>query len=160
MGATIQLDFPELARTGRPLPEEFDQILNARVVGGADFDLYTVFELETDEAVRSAVVHSNAIAEYCIGQDKQGVIITAKSNDSGLDFVSRMFAPHHDIAEDPVTGSAHCCLAPYWSEKLGKTAMKAYQASARGGWLDVELKSPRVLLQGHAVTVMRCELQI
>ena len=74
------------------------------------------------------------------------------------DFVSRYFAPGAGIDEDPVTGSAHCCLGPYWSEQLGKTEMTAYQASARGGVVRVRMAGDRVLLGGQAVTVMTGEL--
>jgi predicted PhzF superfamily epimerase YddE/YHI9 len=91
---------------------------------------------------------------------KQGIVITAKSEGKLCDFVSRMFAPHLGVPEDPVTGSAHCVLAPYWSQRLGKSVLQAYQASRRGGSLEVENKASRVLLRGHAVTAMRSELFI
>ena len=76
----------------------------------------------------------------------------------GFDFVSRYFAPGAGINEDPVTGSAHCCLGPFWSERLGKTRLTAFQASARGGVVHVRVDGDRVILGGQAVTVWRGEL--
>jgi predicted PhzF superfamily epimerase YddE/YHI9 len=82
-------------------------------------------------------------------------MVTAESDDPRFDFVSRFFAPAAGIDEDPVTGSAHCCLGPYWSQRLGKNTLTAYQASARGGIVQLEVQGDRVLLRGQAVTVMR-----
>jgi predicted PhzF superfamily epimerase YddE/YHI9 len=90
----------------------------------------------------------------------RGVIVTARSYGGEFDFVSRFFAPGSGIDEDPVTGSAHCALGPYWSERLGKTEMLAFQASARGGIIRVRLVGDRVLLGGQAVTVMTAELLV
>lgn len=86
----------------------------------------------------------------------RGAIVTSRGTQ--YDFVSRYFAPGVGINEDPVTGYAHCCLAPYWQERLGKTEFLAYQASARGGVVKVRLAGDRVLLAGQAVTVLRGEL--
>ena len=86
-----------------------------------------------------------------------GVIITARG-DSKYDFVSRYFACYAGIDEDPVTGAAHCMLAPYWAAKLGKDALSAYQASARGGEVGVKFNGDRVVLGGDAVTVLRGSL--
>jgi predicted PhzF superfamily epimerase YddE/YHI9 len=88
----------------------------------------------------------------------RGVMVTSRSDDPRFDFVSRFFAPGAGINEDPVTGSAHCCLGPFWGKRLAKTEMLAYQASARGGEVHVRLAGDRVLLGGRAVTVSRCEL--
>jgi predicted PhzF superfamily epimerase YddE/YHI9 len=88
----------------------------------------------------------------------RGVIVTSLSDDPGFDFVSRFFAPGVGVDEDPVTGSAHCCLAPYWGERLGKAEMKAFQASSRGGVVRVRVSGERVLLGGNAVTVFKGEL--
>jgi PhzF family phenazine biosynthesis protein len=87
----------------------------------------------------------------------RGVIVSAPAAPP-YDFVSRFFAPAVGIAEDPVTGSAHCCLAPYWAERLGRNPLRAYQASPRGGTLEVEWRGARVALRGQAVTVLRGEL--
>ena len=88
----------------------------------------------------------------------RGVIVTARSAEPSFDFVSRFFAPAAGVAEDPVTGSAHCCLGPYWRRKLNKEEMRAYQASPRGGVIAVRVAGNRVFLGGTAVTVARGEL--
>jgi predicted PhzF superfamily epimerase YddE/YHI9 len=85
-------------------------------------------------------------------------MITAAGTPPDADFVSRFFAPGAGVDEDPVTGSAHCCLTPYWAAKLGKTEMTARQLSARGGVLRVRLGGDRVRLIGQAVTVLRGEI--
>ena len=89
-----------------------------------------------------------------------GVIVTARSDGRPYDFVSRYFAAPYGIDEDPVTGSAHCSLAPYWATRLGKTSFTAWQASLRGGELQVTLRGDRVRLAGHAITVLRGELTV
>ena len=90
----------------------------------------------------------------------RGVIVTSRSADAHYDFVSRFFAPAVGVPEDPVTGSSHCVLTPYWAQRLGKSAMTAYQASARGGVLRVRLDNDRVRIAGRAVTVIRGELAV
>ena len=86
--------------------------------------------------------------------DARGIIATARSDDPKYDFISRFFGPNVGIDEDPVTGSAHCALAPYWSAKLGKTTMTGFQASPRGGVVGVRVNGDRVILSGQAVTVL------
>jgi PhzF family phenazine biosynthesis protein len=88
----------------------------------------------------------------------RGVIVTARPSSTEFDFVSRFFAPAAGVDEDPVTGSAHCALGPYWAERLGKSEFTAYQASARGGVVRVRLNGNRVIIAGQAVTVLRGEL--
>jgi predicted PhzF superfamily epimerase YddE/YHI9 len=90
--------------------------------------------------------------------DTRGVIVTARSDDPRFDFISRFFGPAVGINEDPVTGSAHCALATYWAPWLGKESMRAYQASDRGGVVEVTLRGDRALLAGRAVTVLKGEL--
>jgi predicted PhzF superfamily epimerase YddE/YHI9 len=87
-----------------------------------------------------------------------GVILTASASTRGWDFVSRYFVPAFGIDEDPVTGSAHCALAPYWAERLGRPTLTARQVSKRGGTLEVTVDGDRVRLTGHAVTVLSGEL--
>lgn len=89
---------------------------------------------------------------------KRGVIVTAKGEE--VDFVSRFFAPGAGIDEDPVTGSAHCVLIPFWSDRLGKKQFKARQASSRGGDLVCALDNGRALIGGHAVTYMEAFIRI
>ncbi len=86
--------------------------------------------------------------------ETRGVMVTAASETAGIDFVSRFFAPRCGIDEDPVTGSAHCCLAPFWGKQLNKTSLVGYQASARGGRVYCEVMGDRVHLTGDAITVM------
>jgi PhzF family phenazine biosynthesis protein len=90
----------------------------------------------------------------------RGVIVTARSQDDSCDFVSRFFAPQSGVAEDPVTGSAHCALGPYWMPHLGRAELVGYQASKRGGYVRVTCTGDRVLLGGSAVTVISGETQI
>ena len=108
------------------------------------------------------VLHPNGIMNAHAGKDLAGldrfaVIVTAPGRD--CDFVSRFFAPAAGVNEDPVTGSAHCCLGPYWKRKLGQDAFVAYQASARGGEVHVTVSGDRVRLGGRAVTVFVAELR-
>jgi predicted PhzF superfamily epimerase YddE/YHI9 len=88
----------------------------------------------------------------------RGVIVTSRADSAGYDFVSRFFAPGSGVPEDPVTGSAHCALGPYWQSRLGKSDFVAYQASPRGGVVRVRVVGDRVNLGGKAVTVLRGEL--
>ncbi len=88
------------------------------------------------------------------------VIITAQSDLEDFDFISRFFAPQLGVNEDPVTGSAHCLLTSYWAEKLEKTEFTAYQASARGGVLQVRLDGDRVRITGEATIIFKAELLV
>ena len=98
--------------------------------------------------------------DFSILKNHPSVAVTCKApNDSPYDFISRSFAPSHGVNEDPVTGSSHCALAPYWSEKLHKTELFAFQASARGGELKLRLMGERVLIEGKAVTVIKGTFQ-
>jgi predicted PhzF superfamily epimerase YddE/YHI9 len=90
----------------------------------------------------------------------ESVVVTSAAAAPSHDFVSRYFAPRYGIDEDPVTGSTHCALAPYWTERLGREALVGYQASARGGLVAVRLRDDRVILGGRAVTVARGQLAI
>src|SRR5207245_4409692 len=115
--------------------------------GGTD-DL--LCELADERTVRSLAPDSSAVKDI----DARGVIVTARAGaDRDYDFVSRFFAPRVGVPEDPVTGSAHTVLAPYWSDRLGRTTMTAVQASPRGGRLGVQVTGERVVLTGRAVVV-------
>ena len=112
-------------------------------------------EVATAKEVRDLAPDFAALAKLPV----RGVIVTAAADaGSGFDFVSRFFAPGVGVPEDPVTGSAHCCLAPYWGEKLGKGEMVGYQASLRGGTVRVRRQGDRVILAGRAVTMVAGEL--
>jgi PhzF family phenazine biosynthesis protein len=153
-GGWIELDFP-----AKPTPsvEAPPYILTAlgippKFVGRNDFD-YLV-EVESEEMLRGMAPDFTALRKLPV----RGVIVTAVSQSADFDFVSRFFAPGSGVDEDPVTGSAHCALGPYWSERLGKSEFTAYQASARGGVVRVRIAGDRVILGGQAVTVLRGEL--
>lgn len=155
----ISLDFPRFDSDAAELPEALKKALGvtpiacARVRNDAMGMPNWILELDGEAAVRAAA------PDFRTPDPWPGyVMITARADDPALDFVSRFFAPPAGIDEDPVTGAAHCALAPYWSGPLGKTAFSATQASARGGQVRVELGSDRVALRGQAVTVMRGEL--
>jgi predicted PhzF superfamily epimerase YddE/YHI9 len=150
----FQLDFPVTPAEPAKPPPALLESLNATPIycGRTRFDC--VVEVASEEIVRSVSPDFKLLATV----ECRGVIVTAKSSDPRFDFVSRFFAPASGIDEDPVTGSAHCCLADYWGRKLGKTKLVAYQASSRGGIVDVQLQGGRVLLGGQAVIVAQGEL--
>jgi len=153
-GDQIVLDFPatpaDVAPPARGLVDAIG--IMPSFVGRSMYDY--LLEVETEEAVRHLKPDFDKLREVGV----RGVIVTSRSTSGQYDFVSRFFAPGSGVDEDPVTGSAHCCLAPYWGEKLGKREMTGYQASARGGRVHVRLEGDRVRLGGRAVTVMRGEL--
>ena len=108
-------------------------------------------QVDSEDVVRALKPDLGVLARV----EARGVIVTARAADPRFDFVSRFFAPRVGVAEDPVTGSAHCVLAPFWAARLGKTEMTAFQASRRGGVVRVRAAGDRVELSGQAVTVMR-----
>ena len=120
---------------------------------GKSVDDYLVL-VDADRTVRALVPDLAALTQLPV----RGVIVTARSDDARFDFVSRVFAPAAGVDEDPVTGSAHCTLTPFWAARLEKDAMVGWQASARGGRVAVVLRGDRVGLGGRAVTVLRGEL--
>jgi PhzF family phenazine biosynthesis protein len=152
-GNSIELDFPATREQRVDAPEgllESLGVTNPVYVGRNKFD-YLV-EVASEDVVRALTPDHAQLRRIPV----RGVIVTSRSNE--FDFVSRFFAPGSGIDEDPVTGSAHCCLTPYWSAKLGKDAMTAFQASPRGGVVRVRLAGDRVKLAGEAVTVLRGDL--
>jgi len=151
----IELDFPATPAKPIPAPAGLVEALGAKpmFVGRSPFDVFV--EVENESTVRTLAPNLSAIAEI----QARGVIVTSRGDGkSKYDFVSRFFAPQSGVPEDPVTGSAHCALAPYWSAKLGKRELIAYQASPRGGELRLRLVGDRVKIGGQAVTVLRGEL--
>jgi PhzF family phenazine biosynthesis protein len=150
----IELNFPATPATPAPTPEGLAAALGVtpRFVGKSRFD-YLV-EVESEAIVREVRPDFSRLRELPV----RGVMVTSAATTPGVDFVSRFFAPGSGIDEDPVTGSAHCCLTPFWSPRLGKTSLVARQVSARGGTVRVTLDGDRVRLAGQAVTVMHGEL--
>ena len=154
-GDWIELDFPSKPDQKADPPAQLMEALGIRSsvhIGRNQFD-YLV-ELESEEELRAVRPNHVLLRQLPV----RGVIVTSRSRD--YDCVSRFFAPGSGIDEDPVTGSAHCALAPYWGEKLGKTELRAFQASPRGGFLRLRLKDDRVILGGQAVTVLIGELLV
>lgn len=151
----IEMDFPAEPPLPSDAPPEMIKTLGVTPVyiGRNRFDY--IVEIETENELRSLKPDMGLLAETPC----RGVIVTAHSASSEYDFVSRFFTPAAGVPEDPVTGSAHCCLGPYWAERLGKHEFVAYQASARGGVVRVRVQENRVVLGGRAVTVMRGEIR-
>jgi len=147
----IAMDFPATPEKPISIPEGLQQALDVspKYLGASQFD-YLV-ELDSEETVRNLQPNFTLLKAFSV----RGVIVTARSSVPEFDFVSRFFAPAVGIDEDPVTGSAHCCLAPFWGHRLEKVTMKAYQASKRGGVVMLELLTKRVLISGQAVTVVK-----
>jgi PhzF family phenazine biosynthesis protein len=147
----IELDFPAVPAEPAEAPPGLIESLGGTPlsVGRNKFD-YLV-EVATEQEVHKLQPDFARLGEIAA----RGVMVTSRSRGGKYDFISRFFGPAAGINEDPVTGSAHCCLAPYWAEKLGKQEMVGYQASPRGGVVRVRLQGERVLLGGQAVMVMR-----
>lgn len=152
-GSLLQMDFPARPPISCELSETLVQGIGVRPVEVLAADDY-IAVLESEAAVR-AITPNHALLNQL---DLRGVIVTAPGFDA--DFVSRFFAPKFGVPEDPVTGSAHCELAPYWAGKLGKNTLSAKQVSKRGGTLACEVLGNRVLLTGRAVTFMEAEIAI
>jgi PhzF family phenazine biosynthesis protein len=154
-GQGMTMDFP--SRPAQPCREwkEVADLLGVRAsfVGKNGSD-YCLVEAESEQAVRAARPDFARLAQF----PARGTIVTARAHNPSYDFVSRFFAPRLGVPEDPVTGSSHCCLGPYWAEHLKKRDLVGYQASARGGVVRVGVRGERVDLGGQAVTVLRGEL--
>ena len=159
-GAWIELDLPatpvtpleEPAGLAEALGERPLAITRSHPVVGDQF--HYLVELASEQAVRDLTPEMDALR----GFPPIAVIVTSRASTPGYDFVSRFFAPKGGIDEDPVTGSAHCVLGPYWQPRLGRDTFVAYQASARGGVVRVRVTGERVILGGQAVTVRHDEL--
>jgi PhzF family phenazine biosynthesis protein len=157
-GDLVELDFP--ARPPLPKPPDWaDAVVGAlglkpAYIGMSAEDI--LFEAADEESVRSVRPDFATLRSL----PARGVIVTSRSSDPGFDFVSRFFAPAVGVDEDPVTGSSHTVLVPYWAGRLGKTSFTARQISARGGVLRLRLDGDRVKIAGRAVTVFRGDLLV
>lgn len=152
----IELDFPSRPARACEEPPGLSAALGvAPVFVGRSKEDYLI-QVDSEVTLRRMTPDFQALGKI----DVRGVIATARGDGKPYDFVSRFFAPAVGINEDPVTGSAHCTLAPFWSERLGRTSFKAYQASSRGGELHVTLADDRVLIAGKAVTVYEASVRV
>jgi PhzF family phenazine biosynthesis protein len=156
-GGWITMDFPSKQVIRSAEPSEFEALTAAlgttlRSAWRNEYDM--VVELDSEAAVRGLRPDFTRLKRFAV----RGIIATSRASTPGYDFVSRFFAPASGIDEDPVTGSAHCCLGPFWADRFDRTQFVAYQASERGGVVRVSVRGDRVLLGGQAVTVLRGEL--
>lgn len=154
-GDWIELDFPEEPPRETKAPDKLLSALGTEAlwVGKNRFD-YLV-EIDSEKKVTGLKPDFIMLEEVHM----RGVIVTSRSQGEQYDFVSRFFAPAVGVIEDPVTGSAHCCLGPYWKEKTGLDMLTAYQASRRGGLLKLRVTGGRVFISGQAVTVWHGEIE-
>lgn len=153
-GDTIWMDFPSEPVTSSPAPAALAESLNVPFSFAGKNRMDWLVEVADETAVKAVRPELRALAMLNV----RGVIVTARSATPERDFVSRFFAPAAGVDEDPVTGSAHCALAPYWAGKLGTDSLTGYQASVRGGTVLCTVKGDRVFLGGRAVTVLRAKL--
>lgn len=153
-GEWIELDFPAKIAVPVEAPAGMLAALGVKAVNVSRNQFDYLVEVASEEEVRSAAPDFSSLKKV----GARGVIVSARASAAGFDFVSRFFAPGSGIDEDPVTGSSHTALGPYWAERLGKTEFTAWQASTRCGTVRVRVNGDRVILGGQAVTVMRAEL--
>jgi predicted PhzF superfamily epimerase YddE/YHI9 len=156
MDRWIEMDFPaQPAVAAEPVGGLLQAVgAHPRFVGRNESDW--LIEVESEQEVLDLDPDIRRLGEIC----ERGVMVTSLSNADRFDFVSRFFAPAAGVAEDPVTGSAHCCLGPYWARRLNKVELVGFQASARGGVVRTRIADDRVVLGGQAVTVMQGELTV
>ena len=158
---SIVLDFPAEPASARPLPDWLPGVLGlppAAVLWVGRNRLDYLLELSDAALVRRLTPDFAALRALAAPEPFRGVIVTSRGDAADYDCVSRFFSTEPSVPEDPVTGSAHCCIGPYWAGRLGKAKLRAYQASARGGVLRLAMKGPRVELGGRAVTVLQGSL--
>jgi PhzF family phenazine biosynthesis protein len=150
----IELDFPAAPASVEEAPTDLIASLGVSAKWTGRNRLDWLVEVESASVVRAVAPDLARLGAV----PTRGVIVTAPADDTRADFVSRFFAPRAGIPEDHVTGSAHCCLGPYWAARLGREALTGHQASPRGGFVRVRSAGERVILGGRAVTVLRGEL--
>ena len=153
-GDRVELNFPALPETPATAPAGLTEAIGATPIYVGKFGERYLLQVADEDTVRRLQPDFHALRAL----PGRGVAVTSDSPASPYDFVSRYFAPWIGIDEDPVTGSAHCCLGPYWGKRLAKHQLQAYQASPRGGIIYIHLQGDRVYLSGHAVTILSGEL--
>jgi PhzF family phenazine biosynthesis protein len=150
----IELDFPAIPTTPAHRPEGIEDALGCRVVECRRAATDLLITIESAEQLRELRPDFGALSRV----GGRGIIVTTRSDADEYDFISRFFAPAAGVDEDPVTGSAHCALGPYWGAALRKRHLVGYQASPRGGVVGVRCEGERVALVGEAITVLRGEI--
>jgi PhzF family phenazine biosynthesis protein len=155
-GTWIEMDFPSTPAKpdSSPDPEVVESAIGVKVTSVLRSRFDYLIEVESEDAVRDLRPDPMKIGQF----EVRGLIVTSRASGTDYDYVSRFFAPAAGVNEDPVTGSAHCCLGPFWKERLGRDNLIGYQASARGGFVHTRCEGNRVLISGQAVTVLRGEL--
>lgn len=155
-GGWIELNFPATPVMEVSAPDVLTMALGVKTqyIGKTQFDY--IVEVASEETVKNLVPDFDALCRI----ETRGVIVTSEATSDEFDFVSRFFCPAIGIKEDPVTGSAHCCLGPYWAEKLNRKELVAYQASERGGIIRIRVDKDRVYLSGQALTIIKGELVV
>lgn len=152
---SIELNFPAIPTAASTPPDGLAEALGIPVASVARNEEYAIVDVGSEAVLRSLEPDFTALRKV----ETPGVMPTAPADDPSTDFVSRFLAPNWGVDEDPVTGSAHCVLGPYWAQRLGKSSMRAHQASARGGDIGVEVRGDRILLTGQAVTTIRGSIE-
>lgn len=150
-GDWIELDFTDESATEMAMPEALASMFPQAPIWLGKNRMDWIAELASEQEVLAFTPDLRLLKTL----PARGLIVTARATQFEADFVSRFFGPAVGVDEDPVTGSSHCCLGPYWANKLGKKVVTGYQASQRGGYVEVEPRNERVLLRGKAVTVMQ-----
>jgi predicted PhzF superfamily epimerase YddE/YHI9 len=153
-GTWIEMDFPANVAVPCPVPIGLADAIGAELLWCGRSVMDYLVEVVDEKTVRALTPDFAALSVLPV----RGVIVTSPSDSDAFDFISRFFAPAAGVYEDPVTGSAHCALGPYWQAKLGKSDFNAYQASERGGIVKLSVQGDRVLLRGQAVMMSRVEL--
>jgi PhzF family phenazine biosynthesis protein len=154
VGDWIEMDFPAKGPAARAAPAGLSEALGAKLLWVGENGMDYLVEVGDEAILRGLRPNFTALGMLPV----RGVIVTCRSERAGFDFVSRFFAPAVGVNEDPVTGSAHCALGPFWESRLGKKDFTAYQASERGGTVGVSVREERVVLRGQAVMMSRVEL--
>ncbi len=155
LGNWIELDFPKITEKPSEAPPGVIEAIAVKPKYAGISRHFYIIEVESEETVCKIEPDFKLLARA----SDRGVIVTSLSSSSDYDFVSRFFCPAVGVDEDPVTGSAHCCLGPFWSKRLKKKELIAYQTSQRGGIIRIRIEGGRVFLSGQAVTVFRGELE-
>jgi len=153
-GSWIEMDFPAVVCEPVTIPKGLSEALGCELISCGLNGMDYLVEVADERTLRNLKPNFTALATLPV----RGVIVTCRGESADYDFLSRFFAPAAGVNEDPVTGSAHCALGPYWEERLGKSEFTAYQASQRGGLVKLNVRGHRVLLRGQAVMMSKVEL--